>query len=146
MLTQLGADPALLAAAIAQATAVGEIGLAFFALFGVLFALRGRLAADAARAPTWGCGYVAPTPRMQYSAESFAGPLLSVLRAGFDISASGAIADKLENSGYRRALSWIARKSADVRALHRPSLHQYLVYVFVALVVLMSYAARLVRP
>jgi hydrogenase-4 component B len=31
---------------------------------------------------TWGCGYVAPTPRMQYSASSFADFLVSQFRFG----------------------------------------------------------------
>lgn len=53
-------------------------GLALFALFGLLLALRWRLLRDKSqhRAPTWGCGYNLPTPRMQYTAGSFAQPLL----------------------------------------------------------------------
>jgi len=33
------------------------------------------------RAPTWDCGYAAPTPRMQYTASSFAQPLLDLFGA-----------------------------------------------------------------
>ena len=53
-------------------------GLALFALFGLLLALRWRLLRDRpqGRTATWGCGYNLPTPRMQYTAGSFAQPLL----------------------------------------------------------------------
>jgi NADH:ubiquinone oxidoreductase subunit 5 (subunit L)/multisubunit Na+/H+ antiporter MnhA subunit len=42
--------------------------------------LRGRALrrAGAGRAETWGCGYAAVTPRMQYSASSFAAPLVGL--------------------------------------------------------------------
>ena len=159
--TLLGGDVSLLAQPAAQAATVGAVGLAFFALFGLLYALRGSLTAQARRGPTWGCGYTLGTPRMQYTARSFSGPLLAVFRSLFDSTRTGepprkafpqALAmeatstDRVATSGYARALEWTARKSAELRALHRPSLHQYLVYVFVALVVLISYAAKLVRP
>ena len=32
------------------------------------------------QAVTWGCGYTAPTPRMQYTASSFARPLTQLFR------------------------------------------------------------------
>ena len=39
--------------------------------------LRGR---TIARGPTWDCGYVAPTARMQYTASSFAWPIIDMFR------------------------------------------------------------------
>jgi len=52
------------------------------ALLGVLARIRRRLLSGrrAELVPTWDCGYVAPTPRMQYSASSFASPLLLLFR------------------------------------------------------------------
>jgi formate hydrogenlyase subunit 3/multisubunit Na+/H+ antiporter MnhD subunit len=76
-------DPALLAGASERA-ASGAAGIAAVAAVlllgaGALALLRRRrLAAHAALAPveTWGCGFAAPTPRMQYTGSSFADLLL----------------------------------------------------------------------
>jgi formate hydrogenlyase subunit 3/multisubunit Na+/H+ antiporter MnhD subunit len=57
------------------------VGLALSLLvsWGVYSAFaRGRRHVDAA---TWGCGYPTPTPRMAYTASSFAAPLLTVFRS-----------------------------------------------------------------
>jgi hydrogenase-4 component B len=42
--------------------------------------LRGR---DVRQTQTWGCGYASPTPRMQYTASSFAEPLLAPFAPAF---------------------------------------------------------------
>jgi hydrogenase-4 component B len=49
---------------------------------GGLAFLRARMArtAPAATVPTWGCGYSRPGPKLQYTASSFAHPLLSIFR------------------------------------------------------------------
>jgi formate hydrogenlyase subunit 3/multisubunit Na+/H+ antiporter MnhD subunit len=162
VLAQLGADVSRLGDAIAQAAQAGAIGLAFLALCAALWIARNRLLARRAPAAsvTWGCGYPLPTPSMQYTAPSFSSPLLVPLRGLLEVRRLGGAAadvfppvvqeelvtaDRIEVSGYRRGLAWIGTRFAAVRALHRPRLHQYVVYVFIALIVLLSYAARLVR-
>ena len=35
---------------------------------------------NVAQSPTWDCGYIAPTARMQYTASSFASPLVILFR------------------------------------------------------------------
>ena len=162
VLAQLGVDPAPLAGAAGQAGLVGGLGLAFFALCAALFALRDRLLArrEPARSVTWGCGYALPAPTMQYTAPSFGSPLLAVLRSALEVTREREEAlvvfpaglrhemttqDRVEIAGYRRGLAWVAGKFAEIRALHRPRLHVYVVYLFVALVVLLSWAARLGR-
>lgn len=159
---QFGVDAGVLEAPIAQATRVGQLGLLFLSLCLILTALRNRMlrARPVAQSVTWGCGYAAPTPRMQYSAASFASPALNVFAGAVDIEARGdlpevpfpaALArqssadDRLELALYERAPTWIARQLANLRALHRPRLQQYLLYMFVALVLLLSWAARLVQ-
>ena len=59
----------------------GAFGL-LVALAAVLAAVRRRLLArrTVAAAVTWDCGYAAPTARMQYTASSFAAPLLTSFR------------------------------------------------------------------
>ena len=163
VLAQFGADLAPLSAVTAQAQRIGVLGLAFFALCAALFLLRSRLLARRAPAQsvTWGCGYPLSAPTMQYTAESFASPLLVVLRGLVDVRRPRAVApplvfpeglqhwfaarDPVEIFVYRRGLAWTAEKFAALRALHRPRLHLYVVYVFVALLLLLSYAARLGR-
>ena len=51
-------------------------------MVGLLAVVRRRLLAgrQVERGPTWDCGYAAPTPRMQYTASSFASPLLLLFR------------------------------------------------------------------
>ncbi len=162
VLAQLGADFSQLDEAIAQATRAGALGLSFFTLCAALWILRDRALARRApaRSVTWGCGYPLPAPSMQYTSPSFSSPLLVPLRGFLEMRRTGGAAtgsfpsnvreelvtaDRVEVFGYRRGLAWVAGKFAAVRALHRPRLHQYVVYVFIALIVLLSYAARLVR-
>lgn len=59
------------------------VGLTLFALLGFLAALRLWLLHDKpqTQAPTWGCAYNLPSPRMQYTAGSFAQPLLKPFAA-----------------------------------------------------------------
>ena len=51
-------------------------------MVGLLAVVRRRLLSGrkVERAPTWDCGYAACTPRMQYTASSFASPLLLLFR------------------------------------------------------------------
>lgn len=163
VIVQFGLDPGLLAPAISQATLAGELGVVLLVIFAGLAILRGRLlsVATVAAGPTWRCGYVAPTARMQTTAASFANPIVRVVRGLLDTRQVGGAsrvffppgldygftaADRVETSGYRRALSFCAQKLGALRALHQSSLQQYLVYMFVALLVLLSWAARLGRP
>jgi hydrogenase-4 component B len=58
---------------------ISRAAIALLLLVGLLTILRAGLlrAAEVRRDATWGCAYGAPSPRMQYSAASFAEPLLS---------------------------------------------------------------------
>ena len=102
--------------------------------------------------PTWGCGYAAPTPRMQYTASSFAqmlvrlfswalvprthrpGPLpLFPAPAGFHSDVPDAVLDRAVLPGVRagaRALTW-------ARIVQSGSVQAYVLYIFVTLMVLL---------
>ena len=71
---------ALSASVISGASAISLMALATLAVAAVLWLLRrASLRGQIVRhEPTWGCAYDTPTPRMQYTASSFAAPLLSV--------------------------------------------------------------------
>jgi hydrogenase-4 component B len=62
-------------------TMVAIGGAAVWALVFLLAAVRRLLLAgrQVGSAPTWGCGYARPTPRMQYTASSFAQPLTALM-------------------------------------------------------------------
>jgi len=160
-LAELGVDAAALAAPIDQAARVGQLGLAFLLLCFALAAFRNRAlrSRSVASSVTWGCGYAAPSARMQYTSASFARPALSVLHGAVKIESRGELpsaffpdalerravaTDRLEASLYRRGAAFAARMLAALRALHRPRVQVYLLYMFVALVLLLSWAARLV--
>ncbi len=68
--------------AAARLSLLAAVLLAAVLLLAILrrAALRRNASAPAASAPTWGCAYAAPSPRMQYTASSFAGPLIQSFR------------------------------------------------------------------
>lgn len=70
------------AGAMASAARIGLVAaLLLLAVGALLLWRRARLRAPQPLAPTWGCGYARPTPRMQYTGSSFADGL--VLRFGW---------------------------------------------------------------
>jgi NADH:ubiquinone oxidoreductase subunit 5 (subunit L)/multisubunit Na+/H+ antiporter MnhA subunit len=60
---------------------IGLFSLAFLALTGFLFVIRLWVARKHKKVytPTWGCGYLAPTPRIQYTGKSFSKTLGKLL-------------------------------------------------------------------
>jgi hydrogenase-4 component B len=78
-----GLSPAITAAATDSAAVglarVALVASVLLALTSVLVLLRARLLHSRIRyAPTWATGYLAPSPRMQYTASSFAAPLTNL--------------------------------------------------------------------
>jgi hydrogenase-4 component B len=136
--------------------AAGLVLLAATAWIGVrLFADR-RLRV----APTWGCGRIGQTPRMEYTATAFAEPLRRVFaelyRPTEDLSIDfhpeskyfvqsieyhTALPAWFERLLYAPFLSFMQAASRRVRRLQAGSLHLYLTYMAVALLALLL-AAR----
>ncbi len=127
---------------------------ALLALVAVLAWVRSRVLhrRSVARAATWGCGYAAPTPRMQYTASSFAQPLLDPF--------SGVLPARIEGGGpqgYFPAAARLDRHLGDpagerfllpairsvirflsrVRVLQHGRVQLYLAYILVTLVALL---------
>jgi hypothetical protein len=120
------------------------VGAGVLALWGLRAAL-GRRGGDALSG-TWGCGYPLPTPRMQYTASSFAAPLLvpfSVLSGlheqrspeTFVTHSRDPILDRWLGPAWRglRALAGLLRPVQHARLSMR------LIYVEAVLVVLLLY-------
>lgn len=106
-----------------------------------------------ATAGTWGCGYLAPNSRIQYSASSFADMLVNlfagILRPQrhtphicgpfpqnphFESHVPETVLEKI----YLPLISRIHEKLMPVRRLQNGQLHLYILYTFITLVVLIT--------
>jgi hydrogenase-4 component B len=111
---------------------------------------------EVARAGTWDCGYAAPSFTMQYTSSSFAEMLVKVfawvlrpkvhmkqdqtlfVRTGeFQSHVTDTMLDGVLVPSFR-AVGWLF---SWLRILQRGSIHAYLLYIFVALIALLSWAA-----
>jgi hydrogenase-4 component B len=133
------------------------LGLALLlGLIPVLLRLGG--AARALRvSATWGCGRVVQTPRMQYTATSFAEPLRRVFAELYrptedltidfhpdsryfvqSIEYRAHILPWFERYLYEPLIAWVKVWAARARAMQSGSVHAYLSYLVAALVVLLA--------
>ena len=120
----------------------------------VLLALGWRASAAVRRrrppvpAETWGCGYAEPTPRMQYTASSFATPLLASFGSvagvhesrhggAFETHASELVLDNVALPLW----SVVQGLAARLRPIQQGRLWIYLVYLMAALLLLLLYLA-----
>jgi NADH:ubiquinone oxidoreductase subunit 5 (subunit L)/multisubunit Na+/H+ antiporter MnhA subunit len=137
--------------------------VAVLVLVGVLATVVALVARGAARtAPrrrvelAWGCGGVRAGARMQYTATSYAEPLTRVfddaLRPERDVVVTHAgesrylvervqfrqhVVDLVEDRVYRPTLALVERLGVASRRLQNGSIHRYLSYSFLALVVVL---------
>jgi hydrogenase-4 component B len=138
--TSLGAASALAGAA----TAAVLLLAGFRALL-----LRRR---EVRKVVTWDCGYDKPTPRMQYSASSFAAPLLGMFRRLMAPGRTGRIdpgpfpgpsrfhtesRDLIEHRVLRPGFDTLGRLATRLRQLQHGRLRWYVLYIAAALIVLL---------
>lgn len=103
---------------------------------------------------TWDCGYAQPTPRMQYTAASFAQPLTSVfhglLQTRTRLSAlrelfpqSAALTRETDDVSqawlYQPLFTGLGRLFASLRWVQHGQVHLYVLYIAVTLVVLLAW-------
>ncbi|MDD5087799.1 MAG: proton-conducting transporter membrane subunit [bacterium] len=111
--------------------------------------LTGRARADAV---TWDCGYAAPTARMQYTAASFAQPILRLVAGivrlpkrftqpkGYFPSAgsfSTETPDVVEREAWAPAFRIVERVLMRFRWIQTGSIHLYILYMAITLIVLL---------
>jgi hypothetical protein len=111
--------------------------------------LRGTVVATG---PTWGCGYAAPTPRMQYTSASFAQMIVGLFgwllrprtRRHKDIGLFPKVADfhsTLPDPVLDRAVlptvHLCARLFSRLRVFQQGSIQTYVLYIFLAVVALL---------
>ncbi len=79
----------LIEGVLSPASQLSAMAVLFVVAAGGLFAMRKRLLGRSThrdtsivqKVATWGCGYARPTPRMQFTASSFASPLVTAFRS-----------------------------------------------------------------
>jgi hydrogenase-4 component B len=106
--------------------------------------------------PVWGCAYPAPSPRMQYTASSFAQMLVHAFSwalrprrhapAPLDLFPAPAhfhthVPDPVLDTFILPGMRVSARLLASLRVLQQGHVHAYLLYIFVALLLLLMWSA-----
>jgi len=111
-------------------------------------------------AETWGCGRTVQTARMEYTATSFAEPLQrvfdDVLRPDLDVDVDHraesryyleairfrrGVRDGIEDRVYRPLLAVAERAGETARRVQSGSIHRYLAYAMVALIIVLVVAS-----
>lgn len=135
-----GVDPA--------ANAVSGFAITLIAIIGLGWGVRALVMRHRGtrQAATWGCGFPLPTSRMQYTASSFAAPLLAAYApvSGVRVHRSPvALAthavDPVLDGLVIPAWRGVQAVAARIRPLQRGRLSVYLMYVVAALVVALLY-------
>ena len=156
------ADGLVLAALTERAGTVSTLGivLMFVCLLPIPFALWLIFARNSKtrRGPTWDCGQRGLTPHMEYTATGFSKPIRMIFKALFrprrdvqreyDFSPYFAKAIRFESHIeevfvqrlYRPLRILILRLSRRIRALQAGSIHAYLLYIFITLLLLLVFA------
>lgn len=144
---------------VSAAAPLGTIGLAAGVLLAAIgataFLLRRRIAgAPSAAGPTWGCGYLAPGPRMQYTPTSFGELVVRVFRwalwpvskyPGLHAWLPRAVRHETElpdvvlDRALLPATGLVARAFRWFRWMQAGSMPLYIVYIVLTLVVLLTW-------
>ncbi|HEU0009211.1 MAG TPA: hydrogenase 4 subunit B [Verrucomicrobiae bacterium] len=152
----------VLAAPGANAGTLSTLGILFMGLSFLLipFALWLVFARNARtrRGPTWDCGQRGLTPQMEYTATGFSKPIRMIFKALFrphrdvqreydfspyfatSLRFESRVEEVFERRIYRPLRIWILRGSRHIRALQAGSIHAYLLYIFITLLLLLLFA------
>jgi hydrogenase-4 component B len=141
-----------LAAVSAALPRVALMALAVMVLSALLWLVRGHLLArvSAAASDTWACAGAPLTARMQYTASSYAAPLLRAfgpvagVRAHVDAGGFHSHPIDLVLDGVVfRAWRWVGRLAHEARLLQAGRLRWYLLYVILTVLALLLYVGRM---
>jgi hydrogenase-4 component B len=156
------ANGLVLTSLTAKGGTVSTSGLALMAMcllpipFGLwlVFARRTKVR----RGPTWDCGQRGLTPQMEYTATGFSKPIRMVFNALFQphrevqreydfspyfattLRFDSRVEEVFERWIYRSLRMLILRAARRIRGLQAGSIHAYLLYIFVTLLLLMMFA------
>lgn len=135
---------------------VNNAFLLFILAVAAIYLLRRRLlrSRHIGASPTWDCGYLAPTARMQYSGGSFSRPAASFMRTVlrqevehpvlteyFPLKAKASLTtpDWMLTQGYTPLFSFIGRMANRCKRIQHGRVNGYILYILVTLVVLLSW-------
>jgi hydrogenase-4 component B len=152
--TLLGRLPSVPMTVAGPMVAITRVAVVLLALVALLALLRRALLAGrpVASAATWGCGYSAPTPRMQYTAASFAEPVLEPFAAAIPrrvrqegpagyFPATAHYEEHLGDMAGERflvpATRRVLRAISRIKVIQQGQLQLYLVYIAATLVALL---------
>jgi len=159
-LTFPGLDPSIARDALytAQGMQWGVLAVSclLLGLVGLLLFLRARLLSSGRvrREATWGCGYTAPSARIQYGPASFVEPTAKVLGTVMGLSrrldmdpgyfparASLHVAapDRLRVSFFTPAFEYVARVCDALKVVQHGRVHLYILYVLATVVLLLAW-------
>lgn len=141
-------NPVSAAAVVHSARQLSIFALVLLVAVGAAMLLTGGLRSRVARrvSDTWGCGYSMTTPRMQYTASSFAAPLLDVFGKASGIHTHrGATVfhsepfDLVLDRAIAPAWGAVQRVAIRLRGLQQGRLRTYLMYAVATLTMLLAY-------
>lgn len=133
---------------------LGILGFVFLAITGILFWIRTRVLKhrQVDTSLTWDCGYLHPTPRMQYTASSFSQPILRLFRGLlrpkesfhwegnlFPRTASygSSLHDLMVRTLYEPLFQATTRLAARIYGLQEGRNQVYILYIALTLIILM---------
>jgi len=152
---QIAGAPPTRAAAAAAVTPIAILSAVLWGALAAAFAALAVLARRRRNDDTWGCGYAAPTARMQYTGSSFSdtleGLLPGRLRPRIAVQREhqhelfpppgGLTSDRRDpftRAAYEPLLDRLSRRFAQLRWVQHGMLHLYLVYILVTIVGLLA--------
>jgi formate hydrogenlyase subunit 3/multisubunit Na+/H+ antiporter MnhD subunit len=130
--------------------------LALWLALGTGLLVMRRFTAQASADDTWGCGYAAPTARMQYTSGSFAEPILQLLpralRARVVMRREATLFphrgelisdrdDPFTRSAYEPLLDRFGKRFAQLRWVQQGITHLYVLYIVVTVVTVLAVVA-----
>jgi formate hydrogenlyase subunit 3/multisubunit Na+/H+ antiporter MnhD subunit len=137
---------------------VGIIALVLFAIVSLVYGVKKFFEKNKqiTVSPTWGCGYVAPNPKMQYTASSFVKtysnliePILSLHKSDIEMKElfpgrkeyKSHTYDKLEFYLIDKNIKWLKKLLLKLNFLQNGRIQFYMLYglIFILLVILISY-------
>lgn len=150
--------PGVLRVPLSFVTGISVVSVVVAGVGAVVYIVRRRMGTGRriAKQPTWGCGYVQPTARMQYTGMSFVQPVLrffgwlvSVREEGGAIQhvfpRGAAMLRDVADAAVRRLyapLGVLEKLLERVRVLQHGRVHLYLMYIVVTLLLLLLWKAR----
>lgn len=147
--------PAQMASLLQPISSFTKVFYVFLLVLGLLVLLRALLIKryPAKNVGTWACGYASLSPRMQYTASSFAEPILRVFKRVVcfrvhrsvklrndlpeDLELSTKVVDTPEHFVFRPTLVMLKRISKLLLKLQSGHIPQYLFYILLGLVALL---------